>query len=105
MKGVIALSTLQISLNVPNEILLDLNTTESLFTNYIKRFVAMDLYAKKNISLGYCAEFAEMTKEDFVKFLGESGVSIFDFENENEFSEEAENAWRSSKLQSDNSLM
>ena len=96
---------LQIALNVPNEILFDLNTDKSSFASYVKNFVAMDLYANKNVSLGYCADFAEMTKEDFIKLLGDNDVSIFDFESEDAFTEEVDNAWRSSKLQSNNSAM
>ena len=54
--------------------------------------VAVDLYKNKKVSLGYCAEIAGMTKEDFIKYLGVNGVSIFSFESEEEFMEEFENA-------------
>ena len=33
-----------------------------------------------------------MSKEDFIKYLGENKVSIFDFESEEEFMEEIKNA-------------
>ena len=82
----------KVTINVPREILLDLNINENYFSNYVKKFISLDLYKNKNISLGYCAELAEMTKEDFIIFLGENKVSIFDFENENEFLEEMRNA-------------
>jgi len=84
----------QITLNVPQEILFDLRTTESSFSNYAKSFIAMDLYKNKNVSLGYCAQMAELTKEDFVKLLGINGISIFEFDGEKEFLEEADNALR-----------
>jgi len=76
------------SFSVPQEILLDLKTSESAFSDYVKRFLALDLYENKQISLGYCAELAGMTEEDFIKFLGENKVSIFGFEDESEFLEE-----------------
>jgi predicted HTH domain antitoxin len=81
-----------ISLNVPKEILLDLKASESAFSIYVKRFIALDLYKNKNISLGYCAELAEMSKEDFIMFLGVNKISIFGFDNESDFWEEVKNA-------------
>lgn len=44
------------------------------------------------ISVGYCAEIAGMSEEDFIKLLGSRHISIFHFENENEFMEEMNNA-------------
>lgn len=81
-----------VKLNVPKEILLGLNTNENTFSRYVKSFIALDLYKNKNISLGYCAELAEMTKEDFILFLGENKVSIFEFKDDLEFLEEMNNA-------------
>jgi predicted HTH domain antitoxin len=54
--------------------------------------VAVDLYKNKKVSLGYCAEVAEMSKEEFVKCLGQNGVSIFGFDSDEEFMEELANA-------------
>jgi hypothetical protein len=81
-----------INLDVPNEVLFDLNTTGQMFLDYAKKTIAMDLYKNKNVSLGYCAELAEMTKEDFIVFLGVNKVSIFEFREEQEFLQEARNA-------------
>ena len=81
-----------VSFNIPEEVILDLRETRTGFTNYVKVMVAIDLYKNKKVSLGYCAEIAEMTKEDFIKYLGVNGVSIFGFESEEEFMEEFANA-------------
>lgn len=81
-----------VSFNVPEEILLDLHEGKDDFTKYIKRLAALDLYKNKKVSLGYCASIADMTKEDFVKYLGQNGISIFSFESEDEFLEELANA-------------
>jgi len=86
------MSTVAVALNVPQEILLDLKVTEKAFSNYARRFLALDLYKNKGVSLGYCTELAEMSKEDFILFLGENMVSIFDFNNEADFLEEIKNA-------------
>ena len=87
----------QITLNIPQEVLFDLRATESSFSRYAKSFIAMDLYRNKNIALGYCAQLAEMPKDDFVRFLGANDISIFEFNNEEEFLEEADNALRYSE--------
>lgn len=81
-----------VSINVPEEILLDLHENKNDFTEYIKKMLALDLYKNKKVSLGYCASVAEMTKEEFMQYLGLNGVSIFSFESENEFMEELANA-------------
>ena len=61
-------------------------------TDEYKIMVAADLYKNKKVSLGYCAEVAEMSKEEFIKCLGENGVSIFGFDSDEEFMEELANA-------------
>ena len=81
-----------VSFHVPDEVIRKLRETESGFAKYTQTTIAMDLYKNKNVSLGYCAEIAEMRKEEFVKFLGENGVSIFDFDCYDDFKEEADNA-------------
>jgi hypothetical protein len=81
-----------VNLDVPNEVLFDLNTTGQMFLDYAKKTIAMDLYKNKNVSLGYCAELADMAKEDFVVFLGVNKASIFEFEEEQDFLQEARNA-------------
>ncbi len=81
-----------ISLHVPNEILLDLHESKDDFVNYIRKLAALDLYKNRNVSLGYCADMADMTKEKFIHYLGENEISIFSFESEEEFVEELTNA-------------
>ena len=44
------------------------------------------------VSLGYCAQIAGMTKEAFIRYLGENGVSVFQYDDKNEFIEEMNNA-------------
>ena len=81
-----------VSINVPEEILLDLHEDKNDFAEYMKKTLAMDLYKNKKVSLGYCASVAEMTKEEFVQYLGMNGISIFSFASDDEFLEELKNA-------------
>ncbi len=81
-----------VSINIPEEILLDLHENKDDFEAYMKCMLAVDLYKNKKVSLGYCASIADMTKEDFIKYLGKNEISIFSFEDEKEFLEELANA-------------
>ena len=55
--------------------------------------IVNEIVSKKNkISIGYCAKIAEMNKEDFIRFLGDNGVSIFSYDSEDEFVREINNA-------------
>lgn len=81
-----------VSINVPEEILLDLHENQDDFAKYMKNMLAMDLYKNRKVSLGHCASVAEMTKEEFIQYLGMNGVSIFSFASEDEFLEELANA-------------
>lgn len=82
----------KLMLDVPEEIFIDLHESEEEFMKYVKRTIALDLYKNKKVSLGYCASVADMSKEDFIKFLGVNEVSIFSFSSDEEFLEELVNA-------------
>ena len=81
-----------VSINVPEEILLNLHENQKDFAEYTKCMLAVDLYKNKGVSLGYCASVAEMAKEDFIKYLGKNDISIFSYDDEEEFLEELANA-------------
>lgn len=87
-----------VSFDVPEEVLLDLHEEKEDFTKYMKRLAALDLYRNKRVSLGYCTDVADMTKEEFIKYLGINGVSIFAFESEEEFMEELYDISRINKI-------
>ena len=44
-------------------------------------------YTQSKVSLGYCAQIADMSKEEFIRYLGANGVSIFHYDDEQEFIE------------------
>lgn len=83
---------MSISVNIPDGVLYDTKMTHDLAEAYARKAVALSYYTKNGVSLGYCAEIAGMTKTDFIKYLGENGVSIFHFDDEAEFLEELNNA-------------
>ena len=81
-----------IAVKIPEAILYDTRMNESETEKFIRRLVALEYYKNQGVSIGYCAEIAGMTEEDFLKFLGENKISIFKFDDEAEFLSEAANA-------------
>ncbi len=58
----------------------------------IRKAIAVEYYRQRAASVGCCAQMAGMSEEDFIVYLGERGLSIFQYENEREFLEDLENA-------------
>ena len=81
-----------LSIEIPDEVLLNVHKTQDEVALYMKQLYAVDLYKKKQVSLGYCAALAEMSKEEFIQFLAEFEVSIFSFDGDEEFETELKNA-------------
>lgn len=81
-----------IAIKIPDEVLYDTKMTEAEANSFAKKATALMLYSKNHISIGYCAQIAGMTEEDFIKYLGTNGISIFSFDDEAEFLEELDNA-------------
>lgn len=82
----------QIALNIPEEVLYDVKMTKLALEEEIRKIIALRFYTVHGVSLGYCAQIANMNKEDFIRYLGANKVSIFQFDDKNEFIEEMENA-------------
>lgn len=82
----------QIAVNIPNEVLFDTKMSINQATAFARRAVALDLYIKNGVSIGYCAQIADMTESEFMKYLGENRISLFHFDDEDEFMEELDNA-------------
>ena len=76
----------------PQEILLTLRESKDEFIKELKVTAAVKYYKDKRLSIGQCAVLAEMSEEKFIKYLGEQGISIFNFENEEELLEDIKNA-------------
>lgn len=78
--------------SIPQEILLTLRQSSEEIVIEMKRALAVNHYKEKKLSLGQCAELAEMNKEDFIEFLSNQNISIFRFESTDEISKDKENA-------------
>ena len=82
----------QIAIDIPNEVLFDTKMNKEEANRFARRAVALGYYTQSGVSIGYCAQIAGMTEEEFIKYLGKNNVSIFHFDNKEEFLEELANA-------------
>ena len=82
----------QVSVQIPEAVLYDTHMSTLQVNDYARKLIALDYYTRHHVSLGYCAEIAEMTEEDFIKFLGQNKISIFQFDDKEEFLDELKNA-------------
>lgn len=57
---------------------------------FARRAVALGYYTQSGVSIGYCSQIAGMTEEEFIKYLGQNNISIFQFDGQEEFLEELE---------------
>lgn len=67
-----------------------MNTAEA--TSFAGKMLALGLYTKANVSIGYCATVAGMTEEEFINFLGTYNISFFRFDNSDELMKDIANA-------------
>lgn len=82
----------QLALDIPEEVLYDMRMSKPEAQSEIKKIVALQFYTVHRVSLGYCASIAGMEKEDFIRYLGANKVSIYRFDDKDEFIEEMQNA-------------
>lgn len=86
------MKNVNINISVPGEILLTLREDDKQLALNMKRYTAIKLYQDRKLSVGQCAELAEMVEEDFIKLLGENKISIFDFSSSTDLEEDLKNA-------------
>ena len=82
----------QVLVDIPNEVLYDTRMKVSDATEFAKKMVALGYYVHNNVSIGYCAQIAGITEEEFIIFLGQNRVDIFQFDSEEELLRDVSNA-------------
>lgn len=80
------------AIDIPEAVLYDTRMSREEGCQFAKRAVALGYYSQSGVSIGYCAQIAEMAEEEFIRYLGKNHISIFRFDDEKEFLEELENA-------------
>ena len=82
----------QIVLSIPDQVLYDTKMNKEQANQFAKQAVALGYYTQSGVSIGYCSQIAGMTEKEFIKYLGQNHISVFQFDNEKEFLEELNNA-------------
>ena len=82
----------QVTVNVPNEVLYDTHMSTAEATAFARKMVALGYYIHNNVSIGYCAEIAGLTEEEFMIFLGQNKIDIFHFQDDEELLRDVSNA-------------
>lgn len=82
----------QIAINIPEEVLIETKMSQEETVRFARCAVALGYYTQNGVSIGHCAQIAAMTEEEFIKYLGQNNISIFHFDNREEFLEELNNA-------------
>ena len=82
----------QISIQIPYAVLYDTHMNQKQAADFARRLVAIGYYIHNHVSVGYCAQIAEMSEEEFIKYMSNYKASIFNFDDEQEFFEELKNA-------------
>ena len=78
----------QIAFSVPDEVLFDTKMSREQANQFARRYVALGFYKQNGVSIVYCSQIAVMTEEEFIKYLGQNEISIFQFDDKEEFLEE-----------------
>jgi hypothetical protein len=66
-----------VTVPVPEEVLLSLRMEREEFIAQMKTLTALKLCENRKLSIGQSAVFAGMGEEDFIKLLGLNKISIF----------------------------
>ena len=82
----------QVAIDIPEAVLYDTHMSREEAVRFARRAVALGYYSQSGVSIGYCAQIAGMSEEDFIKYLGRNNISIFQFDDKEEFLEEMDNA-------------
>ena len=79
-------------ISIPNAVLFDTRMSVAETASFARKMVALGYYVHSGVSMGYCAEIAGLTEEEFILFLGQNEVDVFRFEDDDELMRDIANA-------------
>lgn len=80
-----------VSIEYPDELRVSLKYKHDEFADEIKKMSVIKLYELGKISSGMAAKVLDMSRLEFIEFLGKYKVSIFPYENKAELLEDLRN--------------
>ncbi len=83
---------------IPDAVLYDVHMSQSEAREFVRKSVALAMYKRLNVSLGYCSQIAGLPEADFILYLGSQGESVFRYDNEDELVEDMEIALRAADM-------
>ena len=81
-----------VAVSIPEEVLYDTQMSRAEAESFARLMTAFGYYTRNNVSIGYCAQIAGVPEEDFMQFLGSNGVSVFSYDDKEDFARELANA-------------
>jgi len=72
---------MNLNISIPDSVVLSTRQTAVQFEVEAKIAIAIKFYRDEKLSLGQAAELAGFAELDFIKLLGQYGISIFRFED------------------------
>ena len=81
------MKSIELTVQIPEDILYTLNETKKEFTRKMKLYAAGELYRLGKLSMGKAAELAGMNKVDFLFELGRYDIPAINYD-EDDFGEE-----------------
>ncbi|MCI5219712.1 MAG: UPF0175 family protein [Candidatus Electrothrix sp. LOE2] len=81
------MKSIELTMQVPEDVLYTLNETKKEFTRKMKLYAAMELYRLQKLSMGKAAELAGINKVDFLFELGRCDIPVINYD-EDDFGEE-----------------
>ena len=82
----------QVRIDIPTEVLYDTHMDALGAAAFAKKMVALGYYTQNNVSIGYWAQIAELTEEEFIAFLAENKIDLFRFGSDEELLTDVANA-------------
>jgi len=71
-----------LNIAIPDDVVLSTRQTYKQFEIEAKRAIALKFYADEKLSLGQASKLANLSKLEFMRFLGDNQVTVFRFEND-----------------------
>ena len=71
---------MQVVIEIPKEVLYDTKQTIEQATDFAKSVIALGFYKQYGVSVELCSQVAGITEKEFIDYLEENGVSVWEIE-------------------------